>query len=123
MTMSVSRIAQAVAVKDLRIELRSRIVTNQVLPFSGLVMVMFAFALDSDDVLQGVAGGLVWLATIFSLFILVQRSFAIEVSDGALDSLRVAGVNPQGIFLGKSISLFVQLIALEVVLFLTAVVL
>ena len=123
MTMSVSRIAQAVAVKDLRIELRSRIVTNQVLPFSGLVMVMFAFALDSDDVLQGVAGGLVWLATIFSLFILVQRSFAIEVSDGALDSLRVAGVSPQGIFLGKSISLFVQLIALEVVLFLTAVVL
>ena len=123
MTMSVSRIAQAVAVKDLRIELRSRIVTNQVLPFSGLVMVMFAFALDSDDVLQDVAGGLVWLATIFSLFILVQRSFAIEVSDGALDSLRVAGVDPQGIFLGKSISLFVQLIALEVVLFLTAVVL
>ena len=121
--MSVSRIARAVAVKDLRIELRSRIVTNQVLPFSGLVMVMFAFALDSDDVLQDVAGGLVWLATIFSLFILVQRSFAIEVSDGALDSLRVAGVDPQGIFLGKSISLFVQLIALEVVLFLTAVVL
>ena len=73
MTMSVSRIARAVAVKDLRIELRSRIVTNQVLPFSGLVMVMFAFALDSDDVLQDVAGGLVWLATIFSLFILVQR--------------------------------------------------
>ena len=121
--MSVSRIARAVAVKDLRIELRSRIVTNQVLPFSGLVMVMFAFALDSDDVLQDVAGGLVLLATIFSLFILVQRSFAIEVSDGALDSLRVAGVDPQGIFLGKSISLFVQLIALEVVLFLTAVVL
>lgn len=123
MTMSVPRIAQAVAVKDLRIELRSRIVTNQVLPFSGLVMVMFAFALDSDDVLQDVAGGLVWLATIFSLFILVQRSFAIEVSDGALDSMRVAGIDPQGIFLGKSISLFVQLIALEVVLFLTAVVL
>ena len=123
MSMSTSRIARAVAAKDLRIELRSRVVTNQVLPFSGLVMVMFAFALDSDDVLQRVAGGLVWLATLFSLFMLVQRTFAVETYDGALDSLRVAGVNPQGIFLGKSVALFVQLLVLESVLFVAAVVL
>jgi heme exporter protein B len=121
--MSTSRIARAVAAKDLRIELRSRVVTNQVLPFSGLVMVMFAFALDNDDVLQRTAGGLVWLATLFSLFILVQRTFAVETYDGALDSLRVAGVNPQGIFIGKSAALFVQLIMLESVLFIAAVVL
>jgi heme exporter protein B len=123
MSMSTSRIARAVAAKDLRIELRSRVVTNQVLPFSGLVMVMFAFALDNDDVLQRVAGGLVWLATLFSLFMLVQRTFAVETYDGALDSLRVAGVNPQGIFLGKSFALFVQLLVLESVLFVAAVVL
>jgi len=123
MSMSTSRIARAVAAKDLRIELRSRVVTNQVLPFSGLVMVMFAFALDNDDVLQRTAGGLVWLATLFSLFILVQRTFALETYDGALDSLRVAGVNPQGIFIGKSVALFVQLLILESVLFVAAVVL
>jgi heme exporter protein B len=123
MSMSTSRIARAVAAKDLRIELRSRVVTNQVLPFSGLVMVMFAFALDNDDVLQRTAGGLVWLATLFSLFILVQRTFAVETYDGALDSLRVAGVNPQGIFIGKSMALFVQLLILESVLFVAAVVL
>jgi heme exporter protein B len=121
--MSTSRIARAVAAKDLRIELRSRVVTNQVLPFSGLVMIMFAFALDNDDVLQRTAGGLVWLATLFSLFILVQRTFAVETYDGALDSLRVAGVNPQGIFIGKSMALFVQLLILESVLFVAAVVL
>jgi len=123
MSMSTSRIGRAVAAKDLRIELRSRVVTNQVLPFSGLVMVMFAFALDNDDVLQRTAGGLVWLATLFSLFILVQRTFAVETFDGALDSLRVAGVNPQGIFIGKSMALFVQLLILESVLFVAAVVL
>lgn len=123
MSMSVSRIARAVAAKDLRIELRSRVVSNQVLPFSGLVMIMFAFALDNDDVLQRVAGGLVWLAMLFSLFILVQRTFAVETYDGALDSLRVAGVNPQGIFIGKSVALFVQLLVLELVLFVAAVVL
>jgi heme exporter protein B len=86
-------------------------------------MVMFAFALDNDDVLQRTAGGLVWLATLFSLFILVQRTFAVETYDGALDSLRVAGVNPQGIFIGKSAALFVQLLMLESVLFIAAVVL
>lgn len=123
MSMSVSRVARAVAAKDLRIELRTRVVTNQVLPFSGLVMIMFAFALDSDDVLQRVAGGLVWLATLFSMFILVQRTFAVETYDGALDSLRVAGVQPQGIFLGKSLALFIELLILELVLFISAVVL
>lgn len=123
MSMSVSRIASAVAAKDLRIEFRSRVVSNQVLPFSGLVMIMFAFALDNDDVLQRVAGGLVWLATLFSLFILVQRTFAVETYDGALDSLRVAGVNPHGIFVGKSVALFVQLLVLESVLFVAAIVL
>jgi len=123
MSMSTSRIARAVAAKDLRIELRSRVVTNQVLPFSGLVMIMFAFALDNDDVLERVAGGLVWLATLFSLFILVQRTFAVETYDGALDSLRVAGVNPQGIFIGKAVALFVQLLVLETMLFIAAIVL
>jgi heme exporter protein B len=120
---NISRVARVVAAKDLRIEMRSHIVVQQVLPFSGLVMVMFAFALDNDDVLQRVAGGLVWLATLFSLFIVVQRSYAIETSDGALDALRVAGVDSQGIFLGKSAALFVQLITLELLLFLLAIVL
>ena len=32
------------AAKDLRIEWRSRVVTNQVLPFAGLTLVLFAFA-------------------------------------------------------------------------------
>lgn len=116
-------VARLVAAKDLRVEWRSRVVTNQVLPFAGLVMVMFAFALDSDAVLERVAPGLVWLATLFSLLVLVQRAFAVETADGALDALRVAGVDPAGIFLGKALALGVQLLALESLLVLTAVVL
>jgi heme exporter protein B len=121
--MSRWRIARLVAGKDLRIERRSRVVTNQVLPFAGLTMVMFAFALDADSVLERVAPGLVWLATLFSLLLLVQRSFAVEADDGALDALRVAGVDPGAIFLGKAIGLAVQLAVLEVVLLGAAVVL
>lgn len=121
--MNTWRIARLVAAKDLRIEWRSRIVINQVLPFAALVMVLFAFALDNDEVLTRVAPGLVWLATLFSLLVIVQRSFAVETADGALDALQVAGVRPGGIFLGKSLALATQLAVLELVLLAAAVVL
>ena len=113
--MSTWRVARLVAGKDLRVELRSRIVSNQVLPFAALVMVMFAFALDNDTVLTRVAPGLVWLAALFSLLVLVQRAFAIETGDGALDALTVAGVRRGGIFLGKALALAAQLAVLELV--------
>lgn len=121
--MSAWRIARLVAVKDLRIEWHSRVLTNQVLPFAGVTMVIFAFALDSDAIVTRVAPGLVWLATMFSMLVLVQRSFAVESDDGALDALRVAGVDSRAIFFGKALALGVQLLVLEVVLVFAAVVL
>jgi heme exporter protein B len=117
------RIARLIAAKDLRIEWRSRVLINQVLPFAGVTMVMFAFALDATNILERVAPGLVWLATLFSLLLLVQRSFAVENDDGALDALRVAGVDPLAIFWGKALALAAQLAALEVVLVVAAVLL
>jgi len=116
--------AGLVARKDLRVEGRGRVALNQVLPFAFIVMVMFAFALErlptpantGDTLLELVAPGLIWLATLFSLLLLVQRSFAIEADDGALDALRVAGVDPVALFLGKAGALAVQLAALEAVL-------
>ncbi|MEL0282959.1 MAG: heme exporter protein CcmB, partial [Ilumatobacter sp.] len=56
------RLARRLAAKDLLIERRSRVLVNQVLPFSGLVMVVFAFALGTGGVLERAAPGLVWLA-------------------------------------------------------------
>ncbi|MFM8554285.1 MAG: heme exporter protein CcmB [Acidimicrobiales bacterium] len=116
-------VAGAVARKDIQVERGSRVVTNQVAPFALVVMVMFAFALDNEGILQRVAPGLVWLATLFSMLVVVQRSFAVESADGALDALRVAGVDPAAIFLGKSVALMVQLFLLEVVLVAAAFVL
>jgi heme exporter protein B len=120
---SIWRSARHVAAKDLRVEWRSRVVSNQVLPFAVLVMVMFAFALDSDAVLERVAPGLIWLAAIFSVLFLVARSYAIETADGALDAMRSAGVDPMGVYLGKTAALAVQLLVLEALLVGAAVVL
>lgn len=117
------RVAVAVARKDLTIEWNSRILVNQVAPFAAIVMVLFAFALDNEGILQRVAPGLVWLATLFSMLVVIQRAFAVESADGALDALRVAGVDPSAIFAGKSLALMLQLFALELLLVGTAVVL
>ncbi|MEY3265873.1 MAG: cytochrome c-type biosis protein CcmB [Actinomycetota bacterium] len=95
-------IAVAVARKDLTIEWNSKVLVNQVAPFAAIIMVMFAFALDNDGILQRVAPGLVWLATLFSMLVVIQRTFAVESADGALDALRVAGVDTSAIFAGKS---------------------
>ena len=102
-------IAVAVARKDLTIEWNSKVLVNQVAPFAAIIMVMFAFALDNDGILQRVAPGLVWLATLFSMLVVIQRTFAVESADGALDALRVAGVDTSAIFAGKSVALMVQL--------------
>lgn len=125
MSMKTSRktVAIAVARKDLLVEWNSKILMNQVAPFAAIVMVMFAFALDNEGILQRVAPGLVWLATLFSMLIVVQRSFSVETADGALDALRVAGVDSAAIFAGKSFALIVQLFVLEAMLVATAVVL
>lgn len=117
------RAAVRIAAKDLLIERRSRIVVNQVVPFAVVTMVLFAFALDADSVLQRVAPGLIWLAVLFSMLVMVQRTAALEVEDGALDALRLSGVEAVAVFVGKSLALALQLLVLEVLLLATAVVL
>lgn len=120
---SIWRMARLIAAKDLRIEVRSRVLTNQVAPFALIVMVMFAFALDDEAILPRVAPGLVWLAALFSLLIVVSRSFAVETADGALDQLRASGVPMVGVFLGKSVALLVQLLLLVALVVMSALIL
>jgi len=111
------RDAALVAGKDLRIEWRSRVATNQVLPFALLVLILFAFALDDNQAaLTQAAAGLYWVAVLFSALLAVQRSSALETADGARDQLRMSGLDPAGIFLGKAAAVAAQLLVLEVVL-------
>lgn len=111
------RDALLVAGKDLRIEARSRVATNQVAPFAVLVLILFAFALDPDrGVLVRAAAGLFWVAVLLSAVLAVQRSRSVESADGTADALRLSGLDPAGIFLGKAVAVAVELLALELVL-------
>ena len=82
----------------------SRVTTNQVAPFAVLVLVLFAFALDPDrGVLDRATAGLFWVAVLFC-----RRSSPssgrsrVEAADGIRDALRLSGLDPAGIFLGKA---------------------
>lgn len=111
------RDAALIAGKDLRIERRSRVTTQQIGPFAVLVLVLFAFALDPDrGVLGRAAAGLYWLAVVFCTVLAVQRSATVEVTDRAGEGLRLAGMDPGGVFLGKALAVAAQLLVLEALL-------
>jgi len=112
------RDAVLVAGKDLRIEARSRVALWQILPFAALALVLFAFALGPGPrVLRQAAPGLFWLAVLFSTVLATQRSFAIESGEGTRDGLRLSGIDPAGVFLGKAAAVAVQLAILQVFLY------
>jgi heme exporter protein B len=111
------RDAVIVAGKDLRIERKSKVALNQVVPYALVVLLLFGFAFDQDrPLLVQAAPGLFWLAVLFSGLLAVQRSFSIEAADGAVDKLRMSGLEPAGIFLGKAAAVALQLVLLEALL-------
>jgi len=114
---AVLRDIRLVAARDLRIEARSRVVVDQVLPFAVLVLVLFGFALDADHrTLRTFAPGLFWVAVLLSALLAVQRSTAVDVADGTGTALRMSGLPPVARYLGRATAVFVQLLALEAVL-------
>src|ERR1700728_347219 len=103
--------------KDLRVELRSRVATMQVAPYAIMVLLFFGFAFDQNHaLLTQAASGLFWLALLLCSLLAVQRSFSIESVDGARDGLRMSGLDPAGLFLGKAAAVAAQLVVLELVL-------
>jgi heme exporter protein B len=115
--MSLVRELSVIAEKDLRIEARSRVVAQQILPFGAVVLLLFAFALDPDrGVLRDVAPGLFWVTSLLAALLAVSRSFAIEAQHGARDGLRLSGLDPAAIFLGKAAAITIELLVLELLL-------
>jgi heme exporter protein B len=109
--------AWLIAGKDLRIEARSRVTVQQIIPFGLIVLLLFAFALDPDrGILRRVAPGLFWVTVLLAALLAVSRSFTLEADNGARDGLRLSGMDGAAIFLGKAIALAIELVALEAVL-------
>jgi heme exporter protein B len=109
--------AVLVAGKDLRVEMRSRVALWQVVPFAVLVLLLLSFAIGpSAAPLRAAAPGIFWIAVLFSTVLAIQRSVAIESGEGTRDGLRLSGIDPAGIFLGKAAAIALQLAVLQVIL-------
>ena len=89
----------------------------QVVPFALLVLVLLAFAIGPDEAaLRHAAPGIFWVALLFSTVLAIQRSVAVESGEGTRDGLRLSGIDPAGIFLGKAAAVGLQLLVLQLVL-------
>ncbi len=103
--------------KDLVIEFQGRVRTNATLFFAVLVILLFSFAMGPQSkLLAQAAGGFLWLTILMSSTLGLGESFRIEREDRALDGLRMMGVRPASIFLGKALVNALHLTLLGVVL-------
>src|SRR5262249_22880777 len=67
--------------------------------------------------------GLLWVAVLLATVLAVQRSATVETADRAMDAMRLSGLEPAGVFLGKAAALALQLVVLEALLAVGVVVL
>ena len=117
----VLRAALLVARKDLAIELRTRSALFSAIAFAVLAVVIFYFAWDQTAVAPvDLAPGVLWVVFTFSGLLGLNRSFAIEQADRAMDALLAAPVDREALFLGKALGnlafvLLVQAVAIPAV--------
>lgn len=106
--------AIAIAWKDLRTEFRTKESLNSAASFSLVILVLFSFAFDlGREELRSITGGLLWMVYLFAGALIVNRSFARELPNDCLDVLISSPVPGWSIFLGKAISGFVLISAVE----------
>ena len=115
------RSALLVARKDLAIELRTKSALFSALAFTLLGIVIFYFAWDPSGVSSiDLAPGVLWVIFTFGGLLGLNRSFALEHADRALDALLAAPVEREALFLGKALAnlvfvLLVQAVAIPAV--------
>lgn len=96
------RVALALAAKDIRVEYRSKTALISAIAFAALVLVIFNFARDAAAVSrESLAPSVLWITFSFSGVIALNRSFALERENAALDGLLLAPVSRSALFLGK----------------------
>ncbi|MDD9995069.1 MAG: heme exporter protein CcmB [Dehalococcoidia bacterium] len=108
----------AVVWKDVVLETRTKDTVVSVFVFALLVIVVFNFALNPTPQSVGlVAPGILWVAFTFGGVLGLTRTFAVEKERGGMQGMLLTPVGRDEIYLGKVLSIFVLMIAVEVVTF------
>src|SRR5258708_14068133 len=107
-------ITLATMTKDIRLEWRSKDALNAMLFFSLLVVVIFSFSFDPNaEESRQIAGGLVWVAFLFSAVVALNQTWARELRNQVLDAYRVSPAPATALFLAKVLGNFVFVSVLE----------
>jgi heme exporter protein B len=107
--------ARTILRKDLLIELRTKESVPAMTLFTVTVYVLFHFGLDRDSLDGELASGVLWVTLLLAAVIGVSRLFAAEREQGGIDGLLLAPVDRTSLFLAKATSLFLFLVAVELV--------
>ena len=111
-----TRIALAVAAKDLRLELRTRATILSAVVFAALVLVVFNFSRDPTAVLASdLAPSVLWVTVAFASVVALNRAFTVEREHAALDGLRLAPASRGALFLGKALANLAFVLLIEAV--------
>ncbi|QOY37428.1 heme exporter protein CcmB [Anaerobacillus isosaccharinicus] len=110
------RAAFIIAGKDLYSEWKTKQVVTTMLIFSGLVIVTFSFAFDpSNNAVRAIIPGLIWVITIFSAILGLNRSFLSETKNDNLYGMIVSPTDPSSIYLGKVIGNFIFVLIVQLI--------
>lgn len=113
---SIIRDAWTIASKDLSNEIKTKQTIGMMVILSSLVVLIFSFAFDpTNNMVKAVIPGLVWLITVFSGILGLNRSFLSEHENDALTGLRSAPIDPSSIYLGKVLANFILVTAVQLV--------
>src|ERR1700733_7430416 len=111
---TVGALTRATLAKDLRLEWRSKDALNAMLFFSLLVVVIFSFSFDpTAEESRQIAGGLVWVAFLFSAIVALNQTWARELRNQVLDAYRGSPAPANGLFLAKALGNFILVSLLE----------
>lgn len=114
--MTVIASAWLVARKDLTIEFRTRTAFLSSLVFAVLSLAIFYFTWDTSIVTAADrAPGVLWVILTFSALLGLQRAFALEDHDRAIDALMLTPISREAIYLGKAIGNLVFLTGVMIV--------
>jgi heme exporter protein B len=105
--------------KDLRLEWRGRDAINAMLFFSLLVVAIFSLAFDPTSyptTTRQIAGGVLWVAILFSSVTALNQSWTREQRNQVLDAQRLAPSPASSLFLGKALANMVFVTAVEAIL-------
>ena len=111
------RAVGAVVWKDLAAEFRSKELISAMVVFALLMILIFNFALELDRVArENVTAGVLWVTTIFTGTLGLNRSLAAEKDRGSLDGLLLAPVDRSALYFGKALGNLLFILLVEVVL-------